>query len=252
MLAGLALGFVGCTERGSPERSVAREFAAHLCPIIGACPCDYRPDDCEERVLERFGRWERRAIELGLKLDEECLDAALETIDGFADCGREWFADCRVYGDLREVGESCESLDPIGLISPCSDGLGCRDGVCVEPGPRTLALGETCTENGVCGADLRCDSADTMVCVETKPTGSVCTRELDCPTSDFCRAPSPEVMVSEQNPGVCSSRTKEPGESCEYVGECREAPCFEGKCIENTTPLLCDMLWGLDLPEDAQ
>lgn len=254
VLAGLALGgVVACTDRGSTERSVAREFAAHLCPIVDACPCEYRPEDCEGRVLEHFGRWERRAIELGLQLDTECLDAALETVDEFADCGREWFSDCRVYGDGRGVGEPCESLDPIGLMSPCAEGLGCRDGSCAEPGPRNLALGDACTEErGVCGDGLKCDNSDTMVCVETKPTGAVCTRELDCSPNDFCRGASPEVTVSEQDPGVCSPRTKEPGESCEFVAECRDAPCFEGKCIEETTPLLCDMMWTLNSPDEAQ
>ena len=264
---GLAVGgFLGCTERESPGGPVARGFAAHLCPIADACPCEQVFHDCEQTVLDRVGAWERRALDLGLTLDGECLDGALETIDRSAECGAESFGDCNVYTGGADVGEPCEHIDNFGIMSQCSHGLFCRGGVCAEQSRPILGVGELCATTvdgmmipvgpggGVCQEPLKCDWMESMVCVETSPTGAACTRETDCSFGDFCRGPSPDVLPSKDEPGVCAPRTKQQGESCEYLGECVDSLCVDGICHEYTeqppTPSLCDMLLGINLPQD--
>lgn len=245
---------------------MAREFAAHLCPIVDACACDQALDDCEQLVVDRVGRWEQGAIDLGLTLDEACLDLALQTIDGFAECGREWFGDCYVYSGAAGVGEPCERVDDLGLMSKCAPGLFCRGGICGEESEPTLDVGEQCATSpdgiipvapngGFCREPLKCDWMGSMVCVETSPTGATCTAEVECAIGDFCRASSPDVVPTEANPGVCTTRTKNRGEACEYANECVDTLCVDGTCHEFSepppTPLLCDMVGVISLASDG-
>jgi len=260
---GILIGLLAsCTERESPGRSVAREFAAHLCPIHDACPCDQALTNCTETVRARVGNWEELALELGLQLDEPCLDRALDTIDRFAQCGREWFGDCYVYSGNATVGDRCEMVDPVGLMSQCSQGLFCRGGVCTEERQPVLGLGDQCASSpdgifpiapngGVCDESLRCDWMDSMLCIEPGPTGAECVFVTDCPVGDFCRGTSPEVTPTEDEPGVCTTRTKAQGDSCEYVEECLDTLCVADVCQEipepTPTPLLCDMIGAIQL-----
>lgn len=262
---GVLVGLFGaCTDRTSPERSVAREFAAHLCPNADACPCEHRLEDCEDQVLDRVGSWERRALELGLTLDEDCLDGALETLDGLAACGREWFDECYVYVGDRGVGEPCEWIDWFGVMSPCSHGLLCHQGVCAERHP-VFAEGEACATEidgqpvpirGRCGEGLRCNSHGSLVCTPPKPTGSVCTANTECAYGDFCRGETPEMWwVDEDHPGTCTRATKQPGETCEIKGECIDSGCIDGRCIEipqPTEPTLCEVNRTILAPEDPE
>ena len=266
IVAGLGIGaLVGCTDRESPGGRVAREFAAHLCPVADACPCEQVLHDCEQTVLDRVGVWERRALDLGLVLDEECLDGALETLDAFAECGTNWFGECYVYTGGANVGEPCEQVDDIGIMSPCAQGLFCRNGACAEESRPILDVGEQCaTEDssivpvgpngGVCREPLRCDWMASNVCVETSPTGATCTRETNCWFGDFCRGSSPDVMPSDDDPGVCAPRTKQQGEACEYLYECLDTICVDGICLElmepPPRPSLCDMIFAVDYLQD--
>lgn len=220
---------------------------------------------CERTVLERVGAWEDKAIRLGLTLDEDCLDVVLSTIDGFAACGTDWFTDCHVYVGERGLGEPCERVDDLGLMSVCSSDFSCRAGKCAERGRPIFELGEPCVlwvngeptffgpGGGTCREPLRCDWTETTVCIETLATGSPCTRIEQCDFADYCRGLTLEAPLDEADPGVCTPRTAEVGETCEYVGECATTICIEGKCVEippppPPTPALCDMVSVLGQP----
>lgn len=260
VLSVLAALVPACTDRTQPSSDVGQRLAEHLCPIQAACGCDEELliPSCEARVEQEFIASERQALAAGLEFDERCVDVTLAAIDSLATCGRPSLGpSCPVYTAHAEVGEACEILDHVPVISHCRAGLSCIQGKCKDlDNPHLLYEGEVCTDDdegndpGQCAEGLLCDSRGTHTCLPRAdwppaPTGSMCISPSHCVEESYCRTLDPDGP-SEESPGVCTLRTPD-GEPCSHLLECN-LRCLDGFC-EIWPPTLCGVLGGWWLRE---
>jgi hypothetical protein len=266
LLSSLAALASACTDRTQPSSEVGRRLAEHLCPIQATCGCDEELliPSCEARVEREFIASEREALAAGLDFDESCVDFTLAAIDSLATCGRPSLGpSCPVYTAHAEVGEACEIIDHVPVISHCRAGLTCIQGKCKDlDNPHLLYEGEVCSETqanlptgdlGRCVEGLTCDSNDTRTCVPSLywppvPVGGVCTHPFICVDGSYCRPndlDDPDAP-NEGSPGICTLKAAE-GQPCSYVLEC-ELRCLDGFC-EHWPPFLCGVLGGWWLRE---
>lgn len=262
-LALLAALAPACTDRTQPSSDVGRRLAEHLCPIQATCGCDETLliPSCEARVEQEFLASEREALAAGLEFDERCVAVTLAAIDGLATCERPSLGpSCPVYTAHAEVGEACEILDHVPLISHCRAGLSCIQGKCEDlDDPHVLREGDVCVDDdegndpGQCAEGLVCDGEGTGTCVPSPywppvPVGGVCNDPLVCVEGTYCRPNDLDdpLAPSEESPGICTLKTAE-GQPCSYGLEC-ELRCVDGLC-EPWPPTLCGVLGGWWLRE---
>jgi len=99
---------------------------------------------------------------------------------------------CRPAGG---EGDACDGLPPLSI---CRTGLECADGTCVAPSTATLAVGETCVDEGFmllgdCDGGY-CDLFGSSVCEPLEPDGAECTAPYECQSGSCvegaCAAPT--------------------------------------------------------------
>jgi len=257
IIAAFGIGFAGCSARPETHSDAGREFARRLCAIQNECGCadDLIIFDCENRVEREFVTSERKALDAGFVYDAACMETFLGRIDELGACGVEYSEHdpCAVYGGDAEVGEPCVVFDTMPLMYGCRIDLACIEGICRDLDEPVLPLGAACSTEqgdlptgwlGYCDEGLRCDSQDTLTCVQytpepLAPLGEECTIWYGCEGDNICRPQGDDPQPSEERPGVCVERTP-PGEPCTLVYEC-DRICEAGIC-QDPPPVLCDVL----------
>lgn len=209
---------LGCgpsrVELPPPATEEGRQVAKALCAVRQACGCsDARfasDEECKSEVASIFDA----AVEGGLILDSECLQAALdsEIIQGCPTW--PWqpeMLSCIVLQGSKGEGERCTTysgLQPFS-VSDCNEGLLCHDGKCradfTPPAP--LQSGDSCNRDVGCGTvDLYCGRDGR--CHELRDEGDSCDDYMACGGGLYCRG------LGAAKTGTCVMRVAAGG-ACE-------------------------------------